>query len=126
VTETALQRKTGYVSDASLDYVRPENLHETARLRENFRNLTMADVEKRAETMPWGTADEVGERILDAVNRTGDQTVHLRMNTVALPHEMFVHQIKLFADKVLPRLQAYTPTQVPAAAQEAEHAAAAG
>src|SRR5262249_58713724 len=120
VTETALQRQTGYVSDASLDYVRPENLPETARLRENFRNLTMADVEKRAETMPWGTADEVAERILENAKRTGADTVHLRMNTGALPHEMFVHQIRLFAGKVLPRLQAYTPREVPPA-QEAEH-----
>jgi len=118
VTETALQRQTGYVSDASLDYVRPENLHETARLRENFRNLTMADVEQRAETMPWGTADEVAERIIETVKRTGAGVVHVRMNTGALPHEMFMHQIKLFAEKVLPRLQAHVSTGVPDAAEE--------
>jgi alkanesulfonate monooxygenase SsuD/methylene tetrahydromethanopterin reductase-like flavin-dependent oxidoreductase (luciferase family) len=125
VTETTLQRQTGYVSDASLDYVRPENLHEAARLRENFRNLTMAEVERRAEAMPWGTADEVAERIIEAANRAGAATVHLRMNTGALPHEMFVHQIKLFADKVLPRLQACNSIQVTAAAEEAQHAATA-
>jgi alkanesulfonate monooxygenase SsuD/methylene tetrahydromethanopterin reductase-like flavin-dependent oxidoreductase (luciferase family) len=124
VTETALQRQTGYVSDASLDYVRPENLHEAARLRENFRNLTMPDVEKRAETMPWGTADEVAERLLEVVKRTGAGVVHLRMNTGALPHELFMNQIKLFAEKVLPRLQAYEPKEVPAAAEEAQPAAA--
>jgi alkanesulfonate monooxygenase SsuD/methylene tetrahydromethanopterin reductase-like flavin-dependent oxidoreductase (luciferase family) len=119
VTETELQRKTGYVSDASLDYVRPENLHEAARLRENFRNLTMADVEQRAETMPWGTAEEVAERIIAAVERTGAETVHLRMNTGALPHDMFMHQIQLFAEKVLPRLRAHVPKEVPAALEVA-------
>ena len=46
-----------------------------ARLREDFRNMTMADVEQRAETMPWGTADEVAERIIEAADRTGAGTV---------------------------------------------------
>jgi alkanesulfonate monooxygenase SsuD/methylene tetrahydromethanopterin reductase-like flavin-dependent oxidoreductase (luciferase family) len=123
VTETALQRQTGYVSDASLDYVRPENRHEAARLRENYRNMTMADVERRAESMAWGAADEVAERIIEAADRAGAETVHIRMNTGALPHDMFMHQIRLFADKVLPRLQAHK-TRIPAAAQGAEEAAA--
>lgn len=124
VTETALQRQTGYVSDASLDYVRPENRHEAARLRENYHNLTMADVERRAESMAWGTADEVAERLIEAASRTGAETVHIRMNTGALPHDMFMHQIRLFADKVLPRLKAHEATRIPAAAQEAQEAAA--
>jgi hypothetical protein len=46
------------------------------------------------------------------------------MNTGALPHDMFMNQIKLFAEKVLPRLQAHQTTEVPAAAQEAQQAAA--
>jgi alkanesulfonate monooxygenase SsuD/methylene tetrahydromethanopterin reductase-like flavin-dependent oxidoreductase (luciferase family) len=115
VTETALQRQTGYVSDSSLDYVRPENMHEAARLRENFRNMTMADVAKRAETMPWGTAEEVAERIIEVANRTGAGTVHLRMNTGAMPHDMFMEQIRLFAKKVLPSLQAHPVKVAPAA-----------
>jgi hypothetical protein len=41
--------------------------------------------------------------------------VHLRMNTGAMPHEMFMNQIKLFAEKVLPALQAHKVTVVPAA-----------
>jgi hypothetical protein len=73
--------------------------------------------------MPWGTADEVAERIIETAKRTGAGVVHVRMNTGALPHEMFMHQIKLFAEKVLPRLQAYNATVVPAA-EEAQHAAA--
>jgi hypothetical protein len=63
-------------------------------------------------------ADEVAERLLEAVKRTGAGVVHLRMNTGALPHDMFMNQIKLFADKVLPRLQAYESKEVPAAAEE--------
>ena len=63
-TETAAQRKVGYVSQASTDYVRPENQRAAALLREDFRSMTMADVERMAENMPWGTASEVAERII--------------------------------------------------------------
>jgi alkanesulfonate monooxygenase SsuD/methylene tetrahydromethanopterin reductase-like flavin-dependent oxidoreductase (luciferase family) len=115
VTETNLQRGMGYVSDHALDYVSPENLKEAARSREDYRNMTMEDVAKRAETMPWGTADEVRDRIIDAVNRTGADVVHVRMNTGAMPHEMFVNQIRLFAEKVLPALQAHQVKRVPIA-----------
>jgi alkanesulfonate monooxygenase SsuD/methylene tetrahydromethanopterin reductase-like flavin-dependent oxidoreductase (luciferase family) len=90
-------------------------MREAQRLREDFRNLTMEDVARRAETMPWGTADEVRDRIIAAVDRTGADVVHLRMNTGAMPHEMFMNQIKLFAEKVLPALQAHKVTVVPAA-----------
>jgi hypothetical protein len=37
------------------------------------------------------------------------------MNTGAMPHEMFVNQIRLFADKVLPALQAHQVKRVPVA-----------
>ena len=115
VTETNIQRTLGYVSNSSLDYVSPENMREAQRLREDFRNLTMEDVARRAETMPWGTADEVRDRIIAAVDRTGADVVHLRMNTGAMPHDMFMNQIRLFAEKVLPALQAHQVKVVPAA-----------
>jgi alkanesulfonate monooxygenase SsuD/methylene tetrahydromethanopterin reductase-like flavin-dependent oxidoreductase (luciferase family) len=124
VTETAIQKQSGYVSEASLDYVRPENRHEAARMREDFRNLTMAEVERRAEKMPWGTADEVAERLIAAASRTGAETLIVHMNTGAVPHEMFVNQIKLFAEKVLPRLQAHRVSVVPAAQDETPRTAA--
>jgi alkanesulfonate monooxygenase SsuD/methylene tetrahydromethanopterin reductase-like flavin-dependent oxidoreductase (luciferase family) len=119
VTETNIQRGFGYVSDHALDYVSPENLKEAQRSREDYRNMTMDDVAKRAETMPWGTADEVAERIIAAVDRTGAEVVHVRMNTGAMPHEMFLNQIRLFADKVLPKLQAHKVTRVPMAEEVA-------
>jgi len=61
-TETALQRQAGYSSQSSTDYVRPENQRAAALLREDFRNLTLADVERQAETLPWGTPQEVTPR----------------------------------------------------------------
>ena len=119
VTETNLQRGMGYVTNQSLDYVSPENLKEAARSREDYRNMTMEDVAKRAETMPWGTAEEVRDRIIAAVDRTGAEVVHVRMNTGAMPQEMFLSQIRLFAEKVLPALQAHKVTVVPAAEEVA-------
>ena len=40
-TETSRQRETGYSSEASTDYVRPENLRAAQFAREDFRNLTI-------------------------------------------------------------------------------------
>ena len=54
-TETAAQRKVGYVGQHSTDYVRPENQRAAALLREDFRNLTHGGVERQAENLPWGT-----------------------------------------------------------------------
>ena len=119
ITETNLQRSTGYVSEASLSYVRPENLPAAARSREDYRNMTMEDLARRAEGMAWGTADEVVERIIAEADHAGADTVQLHMNWGAPPHEMFLEQIRLVAEKVLPRLQAHQVTTVPLAADAA-------
>ena len=46
------------------------------------------------------------------------------MNTGALPHELFMHQIGCSRRRCCPALQAHGITQVPAAAQAAPHQAA--
>ncbi|MDB5408939.1 MAG: hypothetical protein JWL84_3851 [Rhodospirillales bacterium] len=107
ITETNLQRAAGYVTPASLDYVRPENLPAAGRAREDYRDMTMADVERRAETMPWGTAEEVTKRLIDAADAVGAGTIQLQLNLGAMPHEMFIEQIRRFARDVLPALQAH-------------------
>ena len=56
-------------------------------LREDFRQMTMADLERQAETMPMGTADEVAERIIAAADSAGANQVQLAINRGALPHE---------------------------------------
>ena len=114
-TETEMQRQTGYSSQASTDYVRPENLRAAANLRSEFRNLTMEQLAEQAETMPMGTADEVIERIIAAADSAGANTVQLAMNRGALPHELFMAQIERFAHEVLPALQAHEVKTVPAA-----------
>jgi len=114
-TETALQRREGYVSAASTDYVRPENLRAAAFAREDFRNMTLDDVARQAEAMPWGTPQEVTERIIAAAEAAGANTVQVSLNRGGLPQEMFLEQIRRFARDVLPALHAHEVTRVPVA-----------
>jgi len=113
-TETALQRQAGYSTAQSTDYVRPENQRAAALLREDFRNTTMADVERLAEGWPWGTADEVARRIIAQADAAGANMVQISLNRGAMPHEMFIEQIRRFAREVLPMLQAHRVERVPA------------
>jgi alkanesulfonate monooxygenase SsuD/methylene tetrahydromethanopterin reductase-like flavin-dependent oxidoreductase (luciferase family) len=107
VSEASRQRDAGYLSSASFDYVRPENTPAVSGARERFRGMTMADVERDAEQLPWGTPDEVVERIAAAADHAGAGTVLVNMNRGAMPHEMFMEQIDRFGAKVLPALQAH-------------------
>jgi alkanesulfonate monooxygenase SsuD/methylene tetrahydromethanopterin reductase-like flavin-dependent oxidoreductase (luciferase family) len=118
-TELDLNKKTGYLTDNSTSFMRRENLAVAARSREDYRDMTMADVAKNAETLPWGTADEVRDRIIEAAEHAGAGTVQLSFNRGAMPHEMFVEQIRRFAKDVLPALQAHEITTVPLANEAA-------
>jgi alkanesulfonate monooxygenase SsuD/methylene tetrahydromethanopterin reductase-like flavin-dependent oxidoreductase (luciferase family) len=114
-TETELQRQTGYSTSASTDYVRPENRRAAQFAREEFRGLTMADLERQAEQMPWGPAPEVTQRIIEAADSAGADNVQISLNRGVLPHEMFMEQIRRFASDVLPALQAHKVERVPLA-----------
>jgi len=111
ISEASLQRAAGYLSSGSFDYVRPENLSAVSGDRERFRGMTMADLERDAEQMPWGTADEVIERIIAAADHAGANTVLINMNRGAMPQEMFMEQVQRFGSKVLPALQAHQVTR---------------
>jgi alkanesulfonate monooxygenase SsuD/methylene tetrahydromethanopterin reductase-like flavin-dependent oxidoreductase (luciferase family) len=115
VTETNLQRKDGYVTESASDYVRPENRQTAQRNRADFRNMTMDDVERMAENAPWGTPEEVTERIIQTAEHAGANIVQISLNRGAMPHEMFMEQIRRFADKVLPAVQAHQIKSVPLA-----------
>jgi alkanesulfonate monooxygenase SsuD/methylene tetrahydromethanopterin reductase-like flavin-dependent oxidoreductase (luciferase family) len=112
-TETAKQRDAGYVSLTSNDYVRPENMKAAAGLREDYRNMTMQDYERQAENMPMGSPKEVTERIIGAAEAAGANQVQINLNRGAMPHEMFMEQIRRFARDVLPALQAHEVVHVP-------------
>jgi alkanesulfonate monooxygenase SsuD/methylene tetrahydromethanopterin reductase-like flavin-dependent oxidoreductase (luciferase family) len=111
VSESSRQREAGYLTADSFDYVRPENLAAVSGARERFRDMTMADVERDAEQMPWGTPDEVIERITAAADHAGAGTVLINVNRGAMPQEMFMHQLQQIGSKVLPALQAHRVTR---------------
>ncbi len=103
----------------STDYVRPENLHAAQHAREDFRNTTMDDVARLAERLPWGTPQQVAQRIIALADHTGADTVQIGFNRGAMPQEMFVEQIRRFARDVLPIVQTHRVTRVPAAEEVA-------
>jgi alkanesulfonate monooxygenase SsuD/methylene tetrahydromethanopterin reductase-like flavin-dependent oxidoreductase (luciferase family) len=115
VTESSILSSAGYLSSSYAAYVRPENLRAVERHREDFRDMTMADVERMAQEMPWGTAAEVRERIIKVADEAGANTIQVQLNRGAMPHEMFMEQIRRFAAEVLPALQAHQVTRVPIA-----------
>ena len=106
-TASRLQKEAGYLTSSSFDYVRPENLEGVAWEREQFRSMTMEKLERQAETMPWGTAEEVRQRLIADADRAGANTLLLGMNRGAMPHELFMNQIRRFAAEVLAALQAH-------------------
>jgi alkanesulfonate monooxygenase SsuD/methylene tetrahydromethanopterin reductase-like flavin-dependent oxidoreductase (luciferase family) len=114
-TETAAQRQAGYLEQNSTDYVRPENQRAAALLREDFRNMSFESFQKQAENLPYGTASEVAERIIAQAEHAGANMVQIGLNRGAMPHEMFMEQIRRFAEGVLPRLQAHEVKRVRAA-----------
>lgn len=115
-TELALNTQTGYLTGQSASFMRPENLAAAARSRADYRDMTMADVERKAEALPWGTAAEVRDRIIEEAEHAGAGTVQVSFNRGVMPHEMFVAQIRRFAAEVLPALQAHDIRAVPLAA----------
>jgi alkanesulfonate monooxygenase SsuD/methylene tetrahydromethanopterin reductase-like flavin-dependent oxidoreductase (luciferase family) len=115
ITERDLQAQTGYVASTSHDYLRPEHVAFISGNRERYRGLTLEGIREQAEHMPWGTADEIVERITGAADHAGANQITVSLNRGAMPHEMFMHQIRRFASEVLPRLQAHEVTRVPAA-----------
>jgi len=114
-TETSLQRASGYATSSSTDYVRQENLRSAENAREDFRNMTLDDVARQAENLPWGTPDEVAERIIALADHAGANTALISLNRGAMPQEMFLEQIRRFARDVLTKVQKHGVTRVPAA-----------
>jgi alkanesulfonate monooxygenase SsuD/methylene tetrahydromethanopterin reductase-like flavin-dependent oxidoreductase (luciferase family) len=110
MSEATRQRDAGYLSTSSYDYVRPENQWAVAGDRERFRDMTMESLARDAEQMPWGGADEVTQRIIDAADHAGASTVLVNMNRGAMPHEMFMEQIRRFGAEVMPKLQVHEVT----------------
>ncbi|HEY3118966.1 MAG TPA: LLM class flavin-dependent oxidoreductase [Chloroflexota bacterium] len=107
VSETSAQQQAGYVASASHDYLRPENLAAVSGERERFRGLTAESLERQAEEMAWGPAAEVRERLIAQAEHAGANILLVNLNRGALPHDLFMEQIRRFGTEVLPALQAH-------------------
>lgn len=112
MSDRSEQLAAGYISPGGSDFVRPENRSAPARQRADFRNMTMEDVARDAEDMPWGTPEEVAGRLIANAEHHGADTLMVTFNRGAMPHEMFMHQLRRFAAEVLPVLQAHRVTRV--------------
>jgi hypothetical protein len=84
-----------------------------ARARESYRDLTIEQVARNAETQPWGPPDEVTRRIIESADAAGAGTVLVSLNRGVMPHEMFMQQVQRFGREVLPALQAHEVKEVP-------------
>ena len=73
----------------------------------------MADAEKRVvDRAAWGSPEEVIERLIDEGEHAGANNVLLNVNLGAMPHEMFMEQIRRFGQDVLPALHAHEVKRV--------------
>ena len=77
----------------------------------------MADIEHKIDVgeLAWGSAKDVGDRLIEGAERMGANYLLLNMNVGAMASEVFLEQIHRFGKDVLPRLQAHQVKRVPAA-----------
>jgi alkanesulfonate monooxygenase SsuD/methylene tetrahydromethanopterin reductase-like flavin-dependent oxidoreductase (luciferase family) len=114
----AAVKTSGYVSSSSFDYVRPENRSAAGLDREKMKAMTVEDVERRIDNreLAWGSAGYVAEKLIESAEYFGANSILLNMNLGAMPHDLFLEQIRRFGREVLPKLQAHQVRRVPAAA----------
>ena len=107
----------GILSSSSLDYIKPENRVGAGVDREGMQKTTMADIERKIDVgeLAWGSPKDVGDRLIEGAERMGANQLLLNMNVGAMPHDVFLEQIRRFGKDVLPRLQAHQVKRVPAA-----------
>jgi len=105
--------REGFVSRNSYDYIRPENRAAAALDREKIRPTTMADIETNVGngTYHWGSAKEVTEQLIELAEHAGANALLVNMDLGAVPHELYLEQIRRFGGEVLPQLQAHQVTR---------------
>ncbi len=112
ITEAQLQQQRGYLSANPHDYVRPEHRTALSGERSRYRDMTLTDLE-RNQALPWGRPEEVRDRLIAEAEGVGANTLLLNFNRGAMPHAMFMEQLRRFGAEVLPALQAHPVTKVP-------------
>ena len=94
--------------------MREENRSAAGLDREKMKAMTVADVEKRIDDklLAWGEAKYVADKLIADAEHYGANSILLNMNLGAMPHDVFMAQIRRFGKEVLPRLQAHEVKQV--------------
>jgi alkanesulfonate monooxygenase SsuD/methylene tetrahydromethanopterin reductase-like flavin-dependent oxidoreductase (luciferase family) len=101
------QRQSGYVREEGLGWLRPEHREAFLSTLQGFRRTTMDDL-RRNERLAWGSPEEVRDALIGLAEALGSNVLLLQFNQGAMPHAMFVNQIRRFAHEVLPDLRGHT------------------
>ena len=99
----------GYRRETDYDYVRPENRESFIK---GFRSMTIEDLLGNERTC-WGSPEEVRDSLIDLAETFGANTLLLSFNQGAMPHEMFMQNLKRFGEEVLPAISEHKIAGVP-------------
>ena len=113
ISNVGRQRESGYVREEGLGWLRPENREAFLRALQGFRRVTMDDL-RRNERLCWGSRAEVRDGLIALAGALGSNVLLVQFNQGAMPHEMFVNQLRRFAAEVLPDLKKHDVTAVAA------------
>lgn len=98
------EKMQGYYGKDALGFLRTELRETVAGFRDKIAEQTTFS---QAETAAWGSADEVVKSIVETAEHAGAGTVMVSFNRGSMPQEMYLRQIRRFAEEVMPRLQAH-------------------
>jgi len=104
------QRQSGYVREEGLGWLRPENREDFLRALQGFRKMTAEDL-TRNERLCWGSPAQVRDQLIALAEALGSNVLLLQFNQGAMPHDMFMNQIRRFSTEVLPDLRRHTVTK---------------
>ena len=104
------QRQSGYVREEGLGWLRPENRDDFLRALQGFRTMTPDDL-KRNDRLCWGSPAQVRDQLIGLAEALGSNILLVQFNQGAMPHEMFMNQIRRFSTEVMPDLRRHTVTK---------------
>ena len=80
------------------------------RALQGFRKMTPDDL-RRNDRLCWGSPAEVRDQLIALAETLGSNTLLLQFNQGAMPHDMFMNQIRRFSTEVLPALRRHNVTK---------------
>jgi alkanesulfonate monooxygenase SsuD/methylene tetrahydromethanopterin reductase-like flavin-dependent oxidoreductase (luciferase family) len=101
------QRQSGYVREEGLGWLRPENREDFLRALQGFRKMTADDL-TRNDRLCWGSPAQVRDQLIALGEALGSNILLLQFNQGAMPHDMFMNQIRRFSTDVMPDLRRHT------------------